>query len=234
MTRKYSKSPRKFRRKCTLEQFLQRVKESPQALQDVADEVIPFFENGLQSLVPEVRNMFVEELSKVGILSFSSEVTNPLLWAHYADNGKGFVYEFDASHIFFHSYRFPSDEFFHLRRVRYSNEQATGHSLTDLDGDYILCTKAESWGYEAEWRILAPLEQAKRKVFTNGEDIHLFEIPATALVRVILGANTDSSLEDKIKSILKNRGDLSHVELARIRPNFTSRSMDVIAVVDSN
>ena len=236
LEKEYDQQPRKIRRQISLEQFVERLlqldKADPQAFQDEFDKVVPTFKAGLRLLTPKVRNLYVEELSKIGILSLSSEATNPVLWAHYADNGRGFVYEFDATHAFFHSRRSPVDELYHLREVHYRNRDAVGRSLDDLDGNDILCTKTKVWAYEAEWRILAPLEQAKKKVTANGDDVYLFGIPATALKRVILGAKADSSLAIKIESILKNRCDLSHVELARIRPSLETHSMDIISPVN--
>lgn len=91
----------------------------------------------------------------VGILSLSEISDNELMWAHYADRHTGLVLCFDEQHPFFNRRRTENDEFYFIRKVRYSDEPPV--SLATIDGDALLITKGTKWSYEREWRMLVPL-----------------------------------------------------------------------------
>ena len=129
---------------------------------------------------------------------------------------------------FFDRRRTPEDELFHLRKVRYQNRDPINRSCYEIDGIDLLCTKGESWAYEDEWRMLALLDHAKRKISVNGDDVYLFEVPAIALTRVILGEKADSNLITKVEGLIRSRQHLSHVEIAQIRLNLESHTLDVL------
>lgn len=232
LEREYKKQSRKFRRKMTLDEFMaqakQKIENSPDILDNTITELLPFFHSGLKMMVPAVKSAIENVVTKIGILSISSSATNPVLWGHYAANSKGLVYEFDTSHEFFDRRRTSEDELFHLRKVRYQNRESINRSCYEIDGNDLLCTKEERWAYEDEWRILALLDHAKTRMSINEDDVYLFELPATALTRVILGAKADSNLITRIEGLIKSRQHLSHIKTAQIRLNLESNSLDVL------
>src|SRR5438477_617377 len=79
----------------------------------------------------------------VGILSLSEIHNNEPMWAHYADDHKGLVLCFDEQHSFFNRRRSENDEFYFVRKVRYSDGPPL--SLATVDGDALLVTKASQW-----------------------------------------------------------------------------------------
>ena len=130
-----------------------------------------------ERLTPQVRQMFVQQFGRnVGILSLSELRDSPLMWAHYAAEHRGFVIGFDSTHLYFNRRRAPRDEFYHLRRVRYL-ERIAPHGLRHVSGVDLLASKTADWSYEQEWRMLAPIADAKRTLGSGDEAIHLFDLP---------------------------------------------------------
>jgi hypothetical protein len=230
INRQYNEQPRSFKRRITLKQYHQMMRsaKNSQAIIDYLNPIKPFASNLNRDHAYNMREKLHQYLSQVGILSFSSSSTITALWAHYALEGKGLVYEFDASNAFFNRQRHPNDDLFHLRRVLYKDSMTADRALSELHADDVYYTKAQSWAYEAEWRIAAPLDHAKRRISVNGDEVYLFELPATAITRVILGEKADSNLITKVKSLITSKHHLSHIEIAQIRLNLESHSLDVL------
>jgi hypothetical protein len=86
------------------------------------------------------------ELSKSnGLLCFSRNWTNPLLWGHYADKHKGVCLGFDV----------PDDN---LKEVEYVSERFPIPAvIDDLFMKKLLSTKFEHWQYEEEYRTFVSL-----------------------------------------------------------------------------
>ncbi|AHF66110.1 DUF2971 domain-containing protein [Pseudomonas cichorii] len=125
------------------------------------------------------------ELFDLGILSFTEDYNNPLMWAHYADNHKGVVVEFDFSVPFFtdslkevngRKSRFGESylaDFFEFpEKVDYRREMPSFErselSAPDSMNEFhwnkfnrtILFTKANDWIYEKEQRSIVQLKDA--------------------------------------------------------------------------
>ena len=125
------------------------------------------------------------ELFDLGILSFTEDYNNPLMWAHYADNHKGVVVEFDFSVPFFtdslkevngRKSRFGvsslADFFEFPEKVDYRREMPSFErpelSAPDSMNEFhwkkfnraILFTKANDWIYEKEQRSIVQLKDA--------------------------------------------------------------------------
>jgi len=160
----------------------------------------------------------------VGLLSLSEIPDNELMWAHYADSHTGFVLGFDEEHPFFNRRRTENDEFYFVRKVRYSDDPPV--SLATIDGDALLITKGTSWSYEKEWRMLVPLSDATRSVPVGGDTVHLFAFPPDALRDVILGVNATLDTEAKVKNLL-SRPQLRHIRMRRAILDFDSRAVKV-------
>lgn len=98
-----------------------------------------------------------------GIVSLTETRDNLLMWSHYADEHKGFVIEFDYSHLFFtkkHMEMFNDNPLVNqIHRVLYRKER-----LNELINDNIIEAyfyKSDEWSYEKEHRLLLPLGNAK-------------------------------------------------------------------------
>lgn len=160
----------------------------------------------------------------VGLLSLSEIPDNELMWAHYADSHTGLVLCFDEQHAFFNRRRTENDEFYFVRKVRYSDDPPV--SLANIDGDSLLITKGTRWSYEREWRMLVPLRDATRAVTIAGDKVHLFAFPPDTLRGVILGVNATLETEAEVKNLV-SRLELRHIRMTRAILDLDSRSVKV-------
>ena len=98
-----------------------------------------------------------------GVACFSEDVDNILMWAHYADGHRGFCLEFDTK----------DETFSKAHPVVYSNllpalnmaDVFIRNSRNNLMAIYT--TKAASWAYEKEWRLLIDKGDMAYKVSDN-------------------------------------------------------------------
>jgi hypothetical protein len=132
----------------------------------------------------------------VGICCLTKDPLNLLMWAHYADNHKGFVVEFD---IPIESYDKPESEveFFELlipHEVNYNQKKPIvkfDDSLeTKLEKQFL--TKGKDWEYEQEERVVDYIRKAgihpyKREIILNS---------------VIAGTRMEDSNYDLLDTIL--------------------------------
>ena len=85
-------------------------------------------------------------LNNHGIFCMSENSDDILMWSHYADNHRGFCLEFSDTGLFkmakkvIYTDSIPDMNYF----------QKTRDEMTEG----VLLTKAASWSYEQEWRIL--------------------------------------------------------------------------------
>lgn len=173
----------------------------------------PEFLDGVVELakqrMPELRNVIFTSFNQsIGVLSLSQKLDDILMWAHYAQNNKGFVIEFDANHRFFNQ---PMDD--HglsgcLHRVVYSEDRPNRDSMLDMSPSDIFLLKSEKWKAEEEWRMLQPLENGKRLekdgiaiLDDERQPIYLFPLPPSCITGVIFGSRMS----------LENRGQIMHV-----------------------
>jgi hypothetical protein len=227
LEKEYKKLPRITRRNVSFKQFLQRIEANPHVIKEGFEKIKPTAYALNKGFAPIAREMLIDNFSQMGILSLCSSLTNPTMWAYYADDYRGLVYEFDASHPFFDRRRSPDDEFLHLRVVHYRNNNNGSRALSDIKIEELCYMKGVNWDHEEEWRIISPLELTANKI---GNDIYLFDFPARALMRVIVGFKVDIHFIEKVKTILSNRSDLSHVSLARINRNFEFNCLNVVPI----
>jgi hypothetical protein len=199
----------------SLATIIELVKANPAIIEGLLANVVPALRRFASDFTPRLREMIADALAKnVGILSLSENPLHPLLWAHYAQSHKGFAIEFDSHHPYFDRRRSETDELYHLRRVRYIDRRADGRALRDLDGDDVLVTKGSSWSYEAEWRILAHLDDAERVLTAADDTIYLFPFPLEAVSGVVLGARVPQWLREGVEDVLKSSG-AQHIRVER-------------------
>lgn len=166
----------------------------------------------LQHSMPDV---FRSQLHRMGILCLTEHPDNHLMWSHYADSHRGIVLEFDAAHPFFDQRTFAEDEFRCLKRVTYA-EARPSVTLFDPIADPALVlanvaqesfyTKGLHWEYEAEWRMVRPLEEAE------DTRLSLFSFPPAALTGVILGSHATTATKERCAMALEMDG-MAHVAM---------------------
>ena len=110
-----------------------------------------------------------------GLLCFSLDWHNPLLWSHYADRHRGLALGFDVNERI-------------LKRVSYVKDRPVLEKINFETADRLLFTKYEDWRYEQEARIYTTLQDPDPKtglyVADFGEQLVLREVIAGPLCTV--------------------------------------------------
>ena len=119
-----------------------------------------------------------------------SDVWNSILmWAHYADNHKGFVVGFDVTHPFF-----EFEKAFGTRKVTYCKNRPRFSAADILNGMYY---KADVWSYEHEWRLCKDAYKAD-VIIEGDENIYLFRLPKESIKSVFFGVFMPDSQKEWI------------------------------------
>jgi hypothetical protein len=195
---------------------------SYQSLKEETKEERPGFLDGLVELakqqMPELRNVIFTRFNEsIGVLSLTQKCDDIVMWAHYAQNSKGFVIEFDESHKFFNRPKDSGGLSGCLHRVVYSADRPNRDSMLDVPPRDIFLLKSDKWKDEEEWRMLQSLENG-RKLERNGaamlddegQPIYLFSFPPSCITGIIFGSRTSLQNKSKIMHVLFTN-DYSHV-----------------------
>lgn len=144
---------------------------------------------------------------RVGIVCFSEEISDPVLWSHYADSHRGIALGFNV---------WVDD---HLWPMIYPNDRPTFDvkNFPTMTADEamqmvgrILAAKAPSWKYEREQRVFVDLPTARAE---GGHYFH--KIPPHCLVQVVLGILCPV-MENQVKDACR-LGGLGDVEVVRAK-----------------
>ncbi|WP_371381700.1 DUF2971 domain-containing protein [Sporomusa aerivorans] len=132
------------------------------------------------------------DFDAVGVLSFTEDYTSSLMWAHYADQHRGIVLEFDYDKPLFQDstrklgkresrfgenylggfYEFPEKVMYRreiLSFERYEQVQVNGeYPFREFLHD-LFFTKSNDWLYEKEWRSIVQLSDADSIICRKNE-----------------------------------------------------------------
>jgi hypothetical protein len=166
-----------------------------------------------KKLTSDARGILQQAIQKNGVLSLTETQDNLLMWSHYSGQHTGMVIEFDESHSFFDELKITGDNSLLFHRVKYSDIRPNWKTIKHRKMQDIMLTKSSEWSYEKEVRIVKAFSDAKRTIPKLPYDICLFDMPATAIKRVILGARVSPADTDRIKNILRTTPHLGHIRL---------------------
>ena len=188
---------------------------SAEVLRELLIRQLPQMTRNIQGmaemLAPKLQDVMARKLEElIGILCLSESADNLLMWAHYADSHRGFVIEFDECSPFFDRRVGPDDELRYLRKVSYSAKRPS-LTLAEVEDFSSFMTKGTDWQYEAEWRMMMPLDAASTIVKNGQHAVHLYEFPADAITSVILGCRMGAQKKVEIKQVLANSPHFEHV-----------------------
>ena len=152
----------------------------------------PFELLGIETSDPEIRAALKEMkrrvAAKFGILCFSKIWSNPVQWAHYADNHQGLCIEIELA---------DKDD---ARKVDYVPERLESKLITDPKfSEKLLLSKFKHWEYEKEYRLI-------RELKNYDQDNGIFFQPFNSdikLTKIIIGCQsnlTRSSLQEKLSA----------------------------------
>lgn len=133
------------------------------------------------------RNFIKQTIQNFGIVSYSSNEHNTLLWAHYSENHKGICLAFDIN----------NSDVTNIHKIKYSNKIPNIKFGNDVDFTSVLTTKGSSWSYEEEYR----------QIFNVGDCLYPFP---GILKEVIFGCRTPiNDIELILKLCFKSYNDLT-------------------------
>ena len=157
-------------------------------------------------------NLFLEKYlahanQRIGIFSLSRRWNSTLMWAHYAQAHAGFCVGYNADSPFFSRESDDCRDVGTVERVDYNSERMSFDISSKVDIDVRLFhRKSADWGYEEEERLVRELQKAKKTVSASPFDIHLFEVPHSAIAELIYGVNARDSLKASIIAFGKSFG----------------------------
>ncbi len=146
------------------EHGLQNIRHRRLKIAEIEDLNDPFELRSLSSPDRDVRRAFdltrAQLAANRGVLCFSANWHNPVLWSHYADRHRGRALGFDVADdslakVSYRRYRLPFDP----GAMSGDPAQAEEQMLS------LLTTKYSHWRYENEWRAFLSLED--REAATN-------------------------------------------------------------------
>lgn len=183
----------------------------PSAKEDATAIIRAPFYDQIDILVLRLKEAAREMSSKVGVLCLSRRYDSLPMWAHYASNGTGLIVHFEGLEEVF-----VGDETGVLRvprAVRYERER-TGVTFDPRSHESLFFTKFSDWSYEQEVRVVLPLHECRRLETTTGV-LHLLDVPATCVRRLILGWNMPRERIEEIRACVHTENPDVQVSVAR-------------------
>ena len=142
-----------------------------------------FREKRIRNIVRAFKNDYD---SHTGLLCFSANWTNPVLWSHYGAKHRGVCLGFNLKRAHTHKVKYEAE--------RIPAELGTQGNLPKLDDNLrnlLLCTKFSHWEYEEEYKVFVPLDKADQE-----GTLHFWPFGQyLELAEVILGPQCSVSLK---------------------------------------
>lgn len=150
-----------------------------------------------------VAHRFSSNVSRMGIGSFSLSNNETLLWSHYANNHRGVALRYDFPMTFLDD----AENILAVSAVSYEANSVSdwlienAHLYRDDHQEFIigllkkvLMSKAPSWSYEQEARIVRP-------------ETGLFALPRGTLTHVVFGLQTSKQDETLVRAVVEQYYD---------------------------
>jgi len=180
------------------------------------DQARAFLRLALQHMTPDqlhemVRASVAEEMKNLGVFCMAENHTNVLMWSHYANNHRGIALRFDPA-------KQTEGGLQPLCKVHYQKQRPEMrrffHDTPLIESVIALCTKAEFWAYEQEWRLIGSSNAHSRLRFDPN-----------IITGLILGARTCPEDEAWIRDKLAGRD----IELLRAIPSNKTFDLDIVS-----
>jgi hypothetical protein len=154
-----------------------------------------------------------------GLLCFSEEWNNILLWSHYADQHRGVCLGFDVSG--------SSDSFGHVEYT--PNRMPFPKTLDQFFMWDLLRTKFKRWEYEKEWRVFTRLEDGKWNECA-GRLLYFLDFSRDLVLReVILGVGS-KVLPCEVREAVRDYPDRKGIEIRRVRLSAAAFELNAMTV----
>ncbi|HBP0149879.1 TPA: DUF2971 domain-containing protein [Pseudomonas aeruginosa] len=143
---------------------------------------------------------------KTGIICFSGDWSEPVMWSHYADKHKGICLGFNVNKKIVQKINYQPDRLM----IELKSDTNPEHLPNELK-DSLLCTKSSGWSYEEEYRTFLELKPELKT-----EDLYFRELDEDIeLAEVILGPLCDKPIST-IRSLVASKYPKAVVFQARL------------------
>jgi hypothetical protein len=189
------------------------LKERRLKIATIEDLNDPFEILGFSNRHPEMRKGWLyikaDINSRMGLLCFSKNWSNPVQWSHYADGHRGLCLGFDV----------PKR---HLIDVTYSDKRfepnlgmfETGGAQAQIELKRVFSTKFIHWRYENEVRSIIPLRTA-----TKRGDLYFESFSPIMHLREVIVGHRSPVTRKQLSNVLKKRGEAVSLIKARLSFN---------------
>ena len=154
----------------------------------------------------------------MGILCFSKEINDPILWSHHADGHKGIAFEVNVG--------INVNLVSNLHKVEYDKPRIVlpYRQMTDQEWlkrmENFYKQKSKSWGYEQECRLV--IDHAAC-IPSGGR--FFWKIPAGFITRVIIGFRSSVS-EQYLRQVLALNG-FQNVQIVKAKRSLKTYDVEV-------
>ena len=200
---------------------------------DLAEEKARWWDDHAHRVGTEIVRNKVNEL--FGVLSLSEDPVQPVMWAHYAGNSRGFLIGFDTAHEWFRGEDADgqvSNGLYPVEYVRKRPELLVGPDGVIYSEDLMNATilqKNKAWEFEKEWRCIATRAGALNAQECDGVS-DLFPLPEDLVVEVVLGLQMEPETRNVISDVLA-KGAFPRARLREIRMPTKTFALEVVDVV---
>jgi len=191
---------------CRQDALLQSVSPQNQAIrvpnskESAHRQILSSFYDDLARMASLQRDAVKNIKEKAGILSLTSNWSSLPMWAHYADNAKGYVVIFNEL-----DKAFSGDETGVLDEVvdvEYS-DSFEGVTFKPSSQRNLFFWKFLDWSYEREVRVVSSLNKCQ-KTFVGSNSMWLRRIAPKYVSGVIIGWNADKDSRSRLKKFCSN------------------------------
>jgi hypothetical protein len=143
-----------------------------------------------------------EEMARqCGLLCFSLDRNNPLLWSHYADRHRGLALGFDVDEQI-------------MRRVFYRKDRPILKTVDVEVSNWLLFTKYEDWRYEQEARIFTSLKDRDPET-----GLYFADFSEQLILREVIAGPLCTAPEQDLR---ESTGSISGVQFTKARLAFNT------------
>jgi hypothetical protein len=154
-----------------------------------------------------------------GVICFTSEPADLLMWVHYASSHEGLLLEFDAR-----ASLFTSNSFF---EVQYETQRAELDPWNDAairaSFDALARRKSEHWRYEREYRVVGELAALQKRETPRGT-IHFLPIPAAWILSVTFGLRSVEEIKAEVSRVA-TQSHFAHLRQFQMRMHPTDYAL---------
>lgn len=105
--------------------------------------------------ISNMKSVKRNDYKNIGVVSMTEVVDNPIMWAHYTNNYRGFAIEFKGTEVTIIPHDdTPKGTFVKVIYPKELKKVPVNHPFAM---QYMLTTKLKNWEYEKEWRYITQL-----------------------------------------------------------------------------